>query len=345
MTNFKTISNTIKSIADKSPRIAALSWAILDANADTITVTDLDIFGTIHNCGINGAGKMAVDAHALQKIAASTKKNLTLTMNEKDITALSDGNKYTLESCGDVGDFPELMDEGEEVATAANVPLVLFNTVVCASTEETRYYLKGICLESDNGLLKAIAIDGHRMAYRDTRCVITGKFNKIIMPKKAVEAIQTIYALPVKLTASGTKCRIEAGDVTIVTKLVDGNFPDYQRVIPPIENAVITAPLDVKTLLAFTAKKTVIDAKCMVFNFGAEGINATLTGTKCRLEKPLSDVSYPDMVVGANIGYIESLGKDMAGGSFTMHIIDASAPIRLQCADSSAFYILMPMRA
>ncbi len=343
MTTFqKQLSTLITSIVEKRTTIACLSCVMIDAKAKTIGMTDLDIFATISNAPITGKGKCLVDAYALQKIAAATKKTFSIAMTDEGIDVNSDGDTYKITSEHKTEDFP-MLDAGEEKSRAKSVPLSMFKVGFSASTEQTRYYLNGVYLHNSEGGLTAVATDGHRLAVRKSALDVQGDFG-VIVPNKSVKAIQRIFAGNVDIALT-TKERlsIESEGISFYSRLIDGSFPDYQRVIPQSSDETLTLDMDSKEVGRICGKTGIVDGHAVHMFGGSTGWWLRLKGGKSTLEKKLSETKLPKTFeVGFNANYMSDIVDDMEGDTFHMHVNDPSAPLRIVANDN--LYVLMPMR-
>ena len=342
----KTISNTIKSITDKKATIKALECVLIDATQKELTATDLDIMAVVSGIPITGNGKMLVNGYALQKIVATTKKTLEMSVTDKGLKVISDGDEYTVDSGLSPDNFPVMTASPEITTTLKNVPLVIFNTVCASSTEETRYYLKGVFLETEGGIFRTVATDGHRLAMREMAVTMTGKAltmdDSVIVPRKTVHALQTIFAGQIDINIAGSKAIFATGNVTIISKLIDLRFPDYRRVIPSGHD--VTIDIDGKELARILGKKGVVEVKGVEMFGGATGYWVRLDGDKSMLEKKMSEVPSKIFKIRFNASYMEDIIADMANKSFKAHISETHSPIKIESSDEGSMYVLMPIR-
>jgi DNA polymerase-3 subunit beta len=342
----KELASLIPLIVEKKATIPVLTCVLVNAKEKTIMGTDLDMFAILRNAPITGKDSIVVDAYTLQGIAKGTKKEFAMAITKDGLQVISDGDTYTLESQTEVENFPVAV-YGNAETTAKDMPLSLFKVSVCSSTEETRYYLNGVNLNAAGQTMHAVATDGHRLALRNADITINGdgfaKKKNIIVPNKAVKAIQKLFTDKIDMSLTDKqRFTIEQGNIQLVSKLIDGNFPDYERVIPQEKNATSIIEVDGKEMARLCGKITVVDGHQAHLFGGADGYWLRLKGKKSTVEKKLSDIKVNKFEVGFNAGYMEDLIDNMENKSFSMRMIDPSSPIRI--TNDNNLYVLMPMR-
>lgn len=226
------------------------------------------------------------------------------------------------------------------------------------SAEETRYYLNGVYLEpitNDDGTvnaIRAVATDGHRLALAEEYATVEGDLKGIIIPRKAVARIHAICEKPsgkIQIDFGDNKIRIAAGAAVLQSKLIDGTFPDYNRVIPKpgaINYKIPTVPfretlelleavMSDKTRsvkLAFAGETLTFSASTMDGNSGTSEIAVQPQGSAGALE------------IGFNASYLARMTEHFKG-DFNISMADPAAPTLItMLADPSYKYVIMPLR-
>src|SRR4029453_1462959 len=204
---------------------------------------------------------------------------------------------------------------------AAPLRQIIEKTRFAISSEETRYYLMGIFLHVVDDQLRAAATDGHRLA-RVTVPRPDGAegMPDVIVPRKAVtELYRLLEELEgtVEISLSPTKIRFGLGSAILTSKLIDGTFPDYNRVIPTGNDKLLK--LDPKS---FSAGVDRVATEELAADYGSDGIE-----------------------IGFNARYLLDILGEIDGDTVEVHLADAAAPTLLRENDkSNALYVLMPMR-
>ncbi len=224
------------------------------------------------------------------------------------------------------------------------------------STEETRYYLNGIYLHwVENGgapKLRAVATDGHRLAQVETEAPKGSQgMPGVIVPRKAVAEIIKLLdsdQTAVEVCLSQAKIRFMVGDVVLTSKLIDGSFPDYARVIPAankklvlLENAELIKAVDrVSTLSSEkgrAVKLNVSEGRLVVSASNPEAGSAT--------EEISADYRNEPIEIGFNARYLLDIAGQIDGPQALFKLADGSSPTLISDeGDTSALYVLMPMR-
>ena len=224
------------------------------------------------------------------------------------------------------------------------------------STEETRYYLNGIYLHAiDPGggfRLRAVATDGHRLAQVETDCPDGAQqMPGVIVPRKAVaEVIKLLDGgdKPVTVSLSDAKIQFEADEVVLTSKLIDGTFPDYARVIPSnnkkimtLENADLVTAVDrVSTLSSEKGRAVKLN-----ISQGRLLVSANSPESGSANEEINAEYEGEPMEIGFNARYLLDIAAQIGGARTQFKLADGSSPtLVLEEGESTALYVLMPMR-
>jgi DNA polymerase III subunit beta len=256
-------------------------------------------------------------------------------------------------------DFP-VIAEGE-LPTQFELPVELLKQIIdktrfAISTEETRYYLNGIFLHvaEDNGapVLKAAATDGHRLA-RVTIERPNGAegMPDVIVPRKCVGELRKLLDEvdgSVGVSLSGTKIRFDLGQAILTSKLIDGTFPDYSRVIPTANDKILK--LDPKAFMQGVDRvSTIATEKTRAVKMALDRDRITLSVTSPENGTASEEVPGEYTSLGFEIGFNSRYLLDILGqidsDLVEVHLADAAAPTLIRENDKApALYVLMPMR-
>ncbi len=307
-----------------------------ESNRLTATATDLDleITGSIPVEGDDCA--FTVDAKMLAGIVGKLSGDtVTIEPTNNRVTVKAGRSRFTLDTLP-VDDFPSM--QVGEFATEFDVDLAALVAPVqfAISDESTRYYLCGVYLHTADGALRAVATDGHRLSkHVGADCP---EFTGIILPAK------TVALLPkgnVRVSFSETKVRIQTTETTIVSKIIDGTFPDYERVIPASNEKVVTA--DRASLLAATERVAVVSSeRARAVKLTAGDGKITLSVEDKAIEDVDATVSEP-IEIGFNAAYLSEVLRTVSGDEVRF-AMEPSAPAVVTGDDESLTIVLMPMR-
>ena len=234
----------VQSVVERRNTIPILANVVLRADDGqlSMTATDMDMdIATNVGCSVGTAGTTTVSAHMLYDIARKLPDGSEVEVAVADGHAMiSAGRSNFRLPTLPVEDFPAINSSEMPVSftlTAADIRDLIDATRFAISTEETRYYLNGIYLhKSESGELCAVATDGHRLAMtRQSLPAGATQMPSIILPRKAVTELRKLlddFDGDVAVSLSDTRAEFGFGAVQLKTKLIDGTFPDYTRVIP-----------------------------------------------------------------------------------------------------------------
>ncbi|WP_296585661.1 DNA polymerase III subunit beta [Xanthobacter sp.] len=317
--------------------------------------------------------KMASDF--VRKLPAGAKVELADDGERGKLTIKSGRSRISVNTLPS-GDFPDLSagDFSNSFALPASALLNMLDRVSFAiSSEETRYYLNGIYLhvaQSEDGpALRVVATDGHRLAQHQVQAPQgTENLPGVIVPRKAVGEIARLLKPlgeeSVRLEVSTTKLRLTAGVTTLTTKLIDGTFPDYGRVVPSGNDKV--AALDKEALGEAVGRVSTVSnerGRAVKFSFAppeqASGTDGVANGARGALTLT---VQNPDMGnatdeleaaydaepldIGFNASYVAEILAAVPGARVQMAMADAGAPclITSEADGAGSLFVLMPMR-
>jgi DNA polymerase-3 subunit beta len=246
-----------------------------------------------------------------------------------------------------VGELPHKFE-----IPSADLKRLIEKTRFAISTEETRYYLMGIFLHVADEQLKAAATDGHRLA-RVTVAKPDGAdgMPDVIVPRKCVAELRKLLDElegTVEVSLSGTKIRFGLGSAVLTSKLIDGTFPDYNRVIPTGNDKLLK--LDPKTFAQGVDRvSTIASEKTRAVKMMVDRDKVTLSVTSpesgTATEELAADYGADNIEIGFNARYLLDILSEIDGDTVEVHLADAAAPTLLRENDKSdALYVLMPMR-
>jgi DNA polymerase III subunit beta len=358
----------VQSVVERRNTIPILSNVLIEAAADgtvKIMATDLDlqVVETMSAVSVEGAGAITVSAHLLFDIARKLPDGSQVSLETADnrMTVKAGRSRFSLPTLPR-DDFPMIV-EGDLPTSfelpAATLAQMVDRTRFAISTEETRYYLNGIFLhvsDEDQPTLKAAATDGHRLA-RFTLARPDGAegMPDVIVPRKCVAELRKLLeeALDtnVLIDLSPSKIRFTLGGehgVVLTSKLIDGTFPDYSRVIPTGNDKLLR--IDPKSFYEGVDRvATIATEKTRAVKMALENDKVTLSVTSpdngTAAEEVPADYKSDGFEIGFNANYLKDILAQIDGDTVELHLADAGAPTMIrQDEKSPALYVLMPMR-
>src|SRR4028119_23040 len=350
----------VHSVVERRNTIPILSNVLLEAREDgslRLMATDLDLqINDTVEAQVQQPGAITVAAHTLFEIARKLPEGsqVELSAAEGKMQVNAGRARFNLSTLPR-DDFP-VIAEGELPTRfelpAATLRQVIDKTKFAISTEETRYYLMGIFLHVSDDQLKAAATDGHRLA-RVTVPKPDGAdgMPDVIIPKKCVLELRKLLDEvegTVEVTLSPTKVRFGLGSAVLTSKLIDGTFPDYNRVIPTANDKLLL--LDPKSFMQGVDRvSTIASEKTRAVKMAVDRDKVTLSVTSpengIATEEVPADYGSDGLEIGFNARYLLDILHEIEGDTVEVHLADAAAPTLLRESDkSNALYVLMPMR-
>jgi DNA polymerase III subunit beta len=353
----------VQSVVERRNTIPILSNVLIEAQpggALRLMATDLDLqIDETIAAAVDQPGAITVPAHTLFDIVRKLPEGaqVELSAAEGRITVNAGRARFTLATLPR-DDFP-MIAEGE-LPTVFELPAetlkqIIDKTRFAISTEETRYYLNGIYLhvvDEATPVLRAAATDGHRLA-RVTVARPDGAdaMPGVIIPRKCVGELRKLLdevdgSIGVSLSAS--KIRFDLGQAILTSKLIDGTFPDYTRVIPTANDKLLK--LDPKSFMAGVDRvSTIATEKTRAVKMALERDKIVLSVTSpengAAAEEVPGDYAALPFEIGFNSRYLMDILNQIEGDLVEVHLADAAAPTLIRENDKSpALYVLMPMR-
>lgn len=323
--------------------IPILGNVLLIADGSNLQVigTDLDIEYSASAPCSGEHGSTTVDARRLADIAKRLSGDtVSLELKDGNLVVKSGRSRFSLPTLP-IEDFPRLdsgaMDADFKVDLAALVAPVKF----AISTEETRYYLNGIYLHNPGSGLRAVATDGHKLCQNDTESV--GNIPSVIIPRKTVGLIPTGI---VDVGVSRNKVRFATADIIIVSKLIDGTFPDYGRVIP--QNNTKIAKADRTGLAKAIDRVSTISSERgravkLSISPGSLVLSANNPESGSATEELEIEYEGEPLDIGFNSQYLGEVLGTITGETVTMKLADPGSPT-LFTGDGNMLAVCMPMR-
>ena len=353
----------VQSVVERRNTIPILSNVLLEATAEgglKLMATDLDLqINETVSAAVDQPGATTVSAHTLFDIARKLPEGSQVSLAAADgkMTIMAGRAKFQLGTLPR-DDFP-VIAEGELPVSfelpAETLKQIIDKTRFAISTEETRYYLNGIFWHvSDDPLpvLKAAATDGHRLA-RVTMPRPDGAeaMPDIIIPRKCVAELRKLLDEidgSVGVSMSATKIRFDLGQALLTSKLIDGTFPDYSRVIPTGNDKILK--IDPRSFEEGVDRvSTIATEKTRAVKMALDRDKITLSVTSpengTAAEEVPGDYAAMPFEIGFNSRYLLDILGQLDGDTIEVHLADAAAPTLIRENDkSSALYVLMPMR-
>ena len=358
----------IHGIVEVRHTLPILSNIILKAkdNELTLSSTNLDIYCADKiKAEVSTAGEISVAAvtffEIVKRLPSGSEVVMTMEEGENEIILKCGRSKFNLSTLK-TDDFPIISDNDLStnfVLSADELIRIIDKTKFAVSNEETRYYLNGIFLhKADRNsiqFLRAVATDGHRLAQYDIPLPqgaeeITG----IIIPKKTIFELRKVLDDAngdVSISLNENKIKFTFNDLKIISKVIDGTFPDYTKVIPQNNNKNFkTNNNELKNAIdrvSAVAANEESKSKAIKLSLEDNKLNLSVESQSKGSANEIIDISYDgDKVdIGFNSKYIIDICNEVDGEEVDISLLDSVSPaIILDKTDENLFFVLMPMR-
>lgn len=350
--------NAVVGVVERRQTLPILGNVLLRADEESLTLvaTDLELQLTSRvPVTVIQPGAVSVPARKLFDICRGLPEGAAVTLQVEDAraTLVSAGSRFVLSTLP-AEEFPGLEAEGgqQTLRLPQNRLLRLIEkTHFAMAAQDVRYYLNGLCLHLADTRLKAVATDGHRLAISE--CDLPERFEdrQVLVPRKGIQELQRLLDdtdAEVSLMLSGSQLALELGSTSFVCKLIDGRFPEYQRVIPEAEGMHMSADRE--------RVRQALTRAAILANEKFRGVRLQIDNNELRLQthnpeheeaEEVVEVDFQGsaLEIGFNVTYLVEALSAMEGDTFslTLKASDASG-LLTEPDDADTRYVVMPMR-
>lgn len=356
--------NIAHNIIERKNTLPILSNVLLEAkdNKLNIIATDLDIVyqDEITDIKISKDGSTTTSATVLHDLLRKLPSDLDVVFilqDENKLNITAENSKFNL-LCLPVSNFPnfsETFSQDDVILNRKNLLSLLNKTKISMSNDETRHYLNGIFLHiaESNGknYLTGVATDSHRLSSSSMLIENVKNFKSFILPKKTVYQLCNLLVdgdEKILLNSSENKIQFKIGKSKITSKIIDGKFPDYQKVVPKNNSKklsvnakdlinsverVITVSIDRKEGVKITLNKDNIQ----LF------VNSTSSGEGKETLK--ANFNSDEITISFNSKYLLDIASEIESENIIMNLNDAVSPVLiLDSSDKQSYFVIMPMK-
>ncbi len=356
--------NYVQGVVEKKNTLPILSNVLLQLKDKKLAIiaTDLDIifYDEIQNVKINTEGSTTTSAAILYDILRKIPANSDLQFDLKSQNKLSlksENSDFNL-LCLPIDNFPSFTDEisGSEIILDKFKFLKLLNkTKISISNDDTRHYLNGIYLHitESNGrnFLTGVATDSHRLSSSSVEVDNINDFSTLILPKKTTYQLCTLLSESSEklvIKTSENKIKFTLGNMKLISKVIDGKFPDYKKVVP-VKN-------DKHLIVSSKEFINSIERVASVSVDGKEGVKLSINKENIQLsvnsansgegnEKIKAKFNSDNLNISFNSKYLIDIASEVEDKNIKMNFKDSISPVLIEDAsDKNSYFVIMPMK-
>ena len=355
--------NFVQGIVEKKNTLPILSNVLLQLKDKKLSIvaTDLDIifYDEISDIQTIKEGSTTTSAailfDILRKISSNSDLNFEL-KSENKLSLKSDNADFNL-LCLPTDNFPTFSDEfeGQEIFVDSNKFLKLLNkTKISISNDDTRHYLNGVYLHITEGhgrnFLTGVATDSHRLSSSSLE-IENSDFNSLILPRKTVFQLCSLLSETnekLSMQTSDNKIKFTVGKIKLISKVIDGKFPDYKKVVPTSnDKTLIVSSRDFINSIERVASVS-LDRK--------EGVKLTINKDNVQLsvnsansgdgnEKINAEFSSGNLNISFNSKYLIDIASEIVDKNLKINLKDSVSPVLIEDnSDKNSYYVIMPMK-
>jgi len=356
---------TVSGIVERRHTLPILSNVLIKKTGSVVSFlsTDIEIQITSHS-EIGQTGEDAAITVSARKFldilrALPNDSEVTVSLSNRKLTISQNKVRFNLQTLA-AEEFPTVKSPEQVNArltvSQKSLKALLHAVHFAMAQQDIRYYLNGLLLVVEQSSLKAVATDGHRLAYNaitDIRISEQPLEDKIelIVPRKAIIELQKLLQDNediVQVEFSNNQVRFNLGTIEILSKLIEGKFPDYQRVIPKNHTKHITIQRDIlHGALARAAIFTSEKFKGVRLTLAEQALKISSTNAEQEeaIEELEVDYGQEPLDIGFNVQYLLDVLSNQRGQGITLTLQDTNSSALISTPEDAEFkYVVMPMR-
>ena len=356
--------NFVQGVVEKKNTLPILSNVLLQLkdNKLSIVATDLDIvfYNEISDVKIIKEGSTTTSAailyDILRKISSNSELNFDL-KSENKLSLKSDSADFNL-LCLPTDNFPSFSDEfeGQGIALDKNRFLKLLNkTRISISNDDTRHYLNGVFLHlteaHGRNFLTGVATDSHRLSSSSLEIENSNDFSSLILPRKTVFQLCSLLSETsdsLTMQSSENKIKFTLGKIRLISKVIDGKFPDYKQVVPATNDKILNVPskefINSIERVASVSLDRKEGVKLMIDKDNIQlSVNSANSGEGNETIK--ADYNSESLNISFNSKYLIDIASEIENKNLKMNLKDSTSPVLIEDAsDKNSYYVIMPMK-
>ncbi len=356
--------NFVQGVVEKKNTLPILSNVLLQLKDKKLSIvaTDLDIifYDEISNVKIINEGSTTTSAailyDILRKISSDSELNFEL-KSENRLSLKSESADFNL-LCLPTDNFPTFADEfeGSEISLNNNRFLKLLNkTRISISNDDTRHYLNGIFLHlteaHGRNFLTGVATDSHRLSSSSLEVDKMNDFTSIILPRKTVFQLCSLLNEakdPLIMQTSDNKIKFTLGSIKLISKVIDGKFPDYKKVVPTQNDKIlVVSSKDFINSIERVASVSIDRKEGVKLLINKDNVQLSVNSANSGEgnEKIKAEFNSENLNISFNSKYLIDIASEVENSKLKMNLKDSVSPVLIEdISDKNSYYVIMPMK-
>ena len=356
--------NYVQGVVEKKNTLPILSNVLLQLknNKLSIVATDLDIvfYDEINEIKVTTEGSTTTSASILYDILRKISSNSELVFDLKTDNKLSlksENSDFNL-LCLPTDNFPTFTDEfeGQEISINNNKFLKLLNkTKIAISNDDTRHYLNGIFLHlteaHGRNFLTGVATDSHRLSSSSLEIENADNFSPLILPRKTVFQLCSLLTESnesLTMQTSENKIKFTLGSIKLISKVIDGKFPDYKKVVPANnEKSLVVSSKDFINSVERVTSVSLDGKEGVKLAINKENIQLSVNSANSGEGNEIIKANFnsKDLNISFNSKYLIDIASEVEDKNLKMNLKDSVSPVLIEDAsDKNSYYVIMPMK-
>ncbi len=356
--------NFVQGVVEKKNTLPILSNVLLQLKDKKLSIiaTDLDIifYDVISEVKILNEGSTTTSAailyDILRKISSNSELNFEL-KSENKLSLKSENADFNL-LCLPTDNFPTFADEfeGNEISLNNNRFLKLLNkTKISISNDDTRHYLNGIFLHiteaHGRNFLTGVATDSHRLSSSSLEVDNTSDFTSLIIPRKTVFQLCSLLSESTNqltMQTSDNKIKFTLGNMKLISKVIDGKFPDYKKVVPTTnDKTLVVSSRDFINSIERVASVSLDRKEGVKLAINKESVQLSVNSANSGEGNEIIKAQFnaDNLQISFNSKYLIDIASEVEDKNLKLNLKDSVSPVLIEdSSDKNSYYVIMPMK-
>ncbi len=356
--------NIVQGIVEKKNTLPILSNVLMQLKGKKLSIvaTDLDIIfhDEITDVKVINEGSTTTSAailyDILRKISADSEINFDL-KSENKLSLKSENADFNL-NCLPTDNFPTFSDEfnSKEMSFDNQSFLKLLNkTKISISNDDTRHYLNGVFFHLTEGhgryFLTGVATDSHRLSSSSLEIKNNDEFQPFILPRKTVFQLCSILSEineKLLMKISENKIKFMMGNMQLISKVIDGKFPDYKKVVPSgNDKALLVGSKDFISSIERVASVSLDRKEGVKMSIQKDNVQLSVNSANSGEgnEKIKAEFNSENLIISFNSKYLLDIASEVENKNLKLNLKDSTSPVLIEdLSDKNSFYVIMPMK-